>query len=300
MMLKNDEIFNFSESDFGSVISDVDNPWLTLGIMNGIADQDLLREWGGLLDIQTRILGPQEVAWLRAKGFGENCIGALEPGSGDGNYGSFLARNFPDVRIMGLEANSNLAERLEKTPDIKNYTIDLCKVGHDPIPEHVAGNFNQCFLRFVLQHTNDPTPLLTSVYKSLPVGGKVFVIEEDHAFFTVDEEWTPYSLTTDAWGRVYAAGGSDGAIGRKLPKLFAAAGFTVDEYDVILRNNVEMGDDFLDFFTQAARVWHHTDPELVTRDELEAVTEQFKTARKDHSRQFVATYPQVMLVATKK
>lgn len=163
----------FSGSQLGDLINDTDNPWLTLGIMDSIDDPDLLREWGVLLGMQTRLLGPREVEWLRSNGFGVDGAGILEPGSGDGTYGSFLARNFPEARIYGLEANSSLAGRFRPKEEVPNYSIDICKVGDDPLPQNLSGKFNQCFLRFVLQHTSDPRPLLLAAYNALPSGEAV-------------------------------------------------------------------------------------------------------------------------------
>lgn len=88
-------------------------------------------------------------------------------------------------------------------------------------------------------------------------------------------------------------------MGRKLPKLATAAGFTVNEYDVVLRNNVEMGEDFLDLFTQFSRVLHYTDSNIVTPGYLQDITDGFNGDRVKHDESFVATYPQIMLVATK-
>jgi SAM-dependent methyltransferase len=281
------------------ILNDQDNPWLTLGIMDQIEDPNLLREWIRMLDLQTRLLGHQEVEWLRTNGFGDNCT-VMEPGSGDGRYGSFLARSFRDTRIFGLEANENIAKRFDASQSTENYGIDICKVGSDPLPEKLSQGCDQCFLRFVLQHISDPRPLLKAVYDALPPGGKIYIIEEDHSFFTSEPYWLPYSLATDAWARVYAAGGSDGGIGRKLPALVAEAGFAVDAFDIVLRNNVEMGDSFLGLFEQASRVLHYTSPELLPRAELRRIETEFRADRDRHLESFVATYPQILLCATKR
>ncbi|GGW67380.1 class I SAM-dependent methyltransferase [Streptomyces xantholiticus] len=290
---------DLSGNHLGAILEDGDNPWLTLGIMDRIEDPALLHEWGRMLDLQTRLLGPREVEWLRAKGFGRDCAGIIEPGSGDGHYGSFLARNFPDARIHGLEANDSLVRRFDTARCPENYGIDICKVGNDPLPAGLAPGFDQCFLRFVLQHVSDPRPLLKAVHDALPQGGRLYIIEEDHSFFTTEPYWLPYALATDAWSRVYAAGGSDGAMGRKLPALVAEAGFEVTDFDLVLRNNVEMGNDFLELFTQAARVLHLTSPDLLNAEELRSIRDEFRLDQDRHGTRFVATYPQILLCATK-
>ncbi|MEU1281550.1 methyltransferase [Streptomyces sp. NPDC005805] len=290
---------DLSGSHLQNIVDDDDNPWLTLGIMDNIEDPDLLREWGRMLDLQTRVLGPRETAWLRSKGFGRDSVGVIEPGSGDGNFGAFLSRSFPDTPVYGLEANENLVARFDAASAPRNYGIDICTVGVDPLPERLGVGFDQCILRFVLQHMSDPTPLLKAVYEALPPGGQVFVIEEDHSFFTGGGAWPPYAAATDAWSRVYEAGGSDGAVGRKLPALLTDAGFTVRDFDIVLRNNVEMGEDFLELFTQASRVLHHTRPDLLPGDVLRSIEMRFAEDAERHSSAFVATYPQILLRATK-
>ncbi|MEV8097743.1 methyltransferase [Kitasatospora sp. NPDC085879] len=272
---------------------------MKLGIMDQIKDPALLNAWEAMLDLQTRLLGPGEVDWLRAKGFGRGGRGVIEPGSGDGHYGSYLAQCFPDLRIHGLEANGNLIARFDAARAPSNYSIDLCTVGSDPLPVKLSGAFDQCFLRFVLQHVSDPVDLLRAVHDALPPGGRLYIIEEDHFYFAAGPAWAPYDKATSAWSRVYQAGGSDGSVGRKLPGLVTEAGFEVTDYDIVLRNNVEMGNDFLDLFCQASRVLHHTSPELLPVTELHSIHQGFQADRDSHLARFVATYPQILLSATK-
>jgi tRNA G46 methylase TrmB len=49
----------------------------------------------------------------------------LEVGSGDGNYGRFLATSFPDTRVLGLEATQALIDRgIDADGELPvNYTI---------------------------------------------------------------------------------------------------------------------------------------------------------------------------------
>lgn len=289
------------------VESGADNPWLTLGIMNAIEDLALLQEWDHVLDVQTRVLGDREVAWLRAKGFSLGVSeggsrGVLEVGSANGCYGSFLARSFPEVRVYGLEANRHLAARFDAgaADAAPNYHIDICKVGEDALPPAVEGRFDRCFLRFVLQHLSDPGRILRALHDALPVGGRLYVVEEDEHFFTHYPSFEPFAIAADVWHRVCAAGGSDSAIGRKLPELVTSAGFVVDDFDIVLRNNVEMGDGFLELFTKVVRMLHRTNPEIVSEAEVRAVAEGFEASRGDHRGRYVATYPQILLAATKR
>ncbi|MFF7242137.1 methyltransferase [Streptomyces collinus] len=290
---------SFPADRTAGIADDKDNPWLTLGIMDRIEDPVLLREWGKMLDLQTRVLGPGEVDWLRQKGFARDSVGILEPGSGDGHYGSYLARCFGNTPVHGLEANEALVRRFDQGFAPSNYNISICTVGSDDLPEQVQNSVDQCLLRFVLQHVSDPGSLVRAVYDALPSGGKLYAIEEDHSFFTTEPYWLPYALATDAWSRVYEHGGSDAFIGRKLPSLLSECGFEVTDYDIILRNNVEMGDDFPKLFSQAARVLHHTAPDILPLAVLKNIDQEFTADRGEHRRMYVATYPQILVCATK-
>ncbi|MBE3016057.1 hypothetical protein IL992_43945 [Microbispora sp. NEAU-D428] len=292
------ERLDFGASAIASQITaSADNPWLTFGIMNGIKEEELLREWDNVLDVQTRILGEREVAWLRANGFGADGAGVLEVGGANGMYGSFLAGAFPDSRLFGLEANRHIAERCRT--DVLNYSMDVCKVGQEDLPARVHGAFSQCILRFTLQHVSDPLKVLSTLYESLPPGGRVFIIEEDLGYWTMHPDWRPFGVFVDALRRLYATGGSDSEMGSKLPRLVSAAGFRIDAFDISLRNNAEMGESFLDLLGSIIRMFGKTDPEVVSEADVAAVIDGFADARDDHHERFLATYPQFLLAATK-
>ncbi|MGI5380776.1 methyltransferase [Streptomyces sp. CA-251387] len=276
---------------------DQNNPWLTLGIMEKIDDENLLNAWDTFLDVQTKMLGAREISWLRVNGMGGGQAGILEIGSANGNYGSYLARNFPNKQIYGLEANPNLASLMDvdKCPD--NYGIEICKVGDEPLPERISGKFDQCLLRFVLYHVSDPVRLLRAVYDSLPSGGKLYIIEEDDAFLTSQPKWGPMEIAFDIWRRVTLAGGSNSKIGRYLPGFVTKAGFKIDAFDITLRNNVEAGQEFYDLVNNMMKVFRLTNPKIVSEAEVEEITDGLSSPSRHQN---LATYPQFLLAATKE
>ncbi|MFC7722152.1 methyltransferase [Nonomuraea recticatena] len=268
-------------------------------MMKAIEEEELLQEWEGLLDLQTQVLGEGEVAWLRSREFGTGC-GVLEVGSAAGGYGGYLARNFPGTPIFGVEANPHLARRFRRNEaSPPNYSINVSKIGEDPIPETARGRFDRCILRFVLQHVSDPARVLRAVHDALPVGGRIYVIEEDLSFLTTRPAWKPFQTTRDVWLKVTADGGTDAMIGSKLPRLATDAGFTVDDLNIVLRNNVEMGAAFGDYLTSVIRLFQKNNPDLVTEAEVRTVVDGFEASRDDHADHFVATYPQFLMTATK-
>jgi SAM-dependent methyltransferase len=278
-----------------------DDPELTLGMMSDLGEGALLDAWNRVLDIQTRGFGPREVQWLRDAGFGAGGRTVLEVGSGDGNYGRFLAESFPDTRIHGLEPTKALIDRgIEAGGELPvNYTIVPCRVGDEPIPGTGEQRYDDCLLRYVLQHTSDPVRILEAIYEALPVGGRVFAIEEDSALFVSTEDWPAYATFVDRLERVYEASGSDFQTGRKLHVLAREAGFEVEDFRIALRSNVDLGSDLLDWLIGMTQMLHHTAPSVVTRDDLAFIVGDF-THRRDTGDTMVFCYPQVMMMATKR
>ncbi|MFI8828913.1 class I SAM-dependent methyltransferase [Streptomyces sp. NPDC053431] len=292
---------DFRGSESGSIeslLSSGENPWMTLGIMDSIEDEALLKEWENVLSVQTRLLAAREVEWMKSRGLGRNGRPILEIGSANGSYGQFLANSFPHLTLFGVEANPNLSAMLDLKACPENYSIAHCKVGDEPLPQHIQNNFDDCVLRFVAQHVSDPLRLLRAAYEGLPEGGSIFVIEEDDAFFGSYPENTGFETAFDIWRRVIAVGGSNSKIGRDLPRLAAEAGFYVASYEITLRNNVEAGSHFNELFIGTTRMFHRTNPALVSIEEVELVTRHLSSSEKTEGS--VATYPQVLLHAVKR
>jgi SAM-dependent methyltransferase len=205
----------------------------------------------------------------------------LEVGSGDGNYGRFLATSFPDTRVHGLEATQALIDRgidADGELPVNYYTITACRVGDEPIRDGVR--YDDCLLRYVLQHSSDPVRILEAVYDALAVGSRVFAIEEDSALFVSTEEWPAYAAFVDRLVRVYVACGSDFTTGRKLHVLAREAGFEVEDFRIGLRSNVDLGSDMLDWLIGMTHMLHHSCPSILTRDDLEFIVGDF-TRRRD-------------------
>jgi SAM-dependent methyltransferase len=273
---------------------------LSLGMMSDLGDTELLEAWNRVLDIQTRGFGPREVQWLRDASFGAAGRAVLEVGSGDGNYGRFLAASFPETRVHGLEPTQAFIERgIDAYGELPaNYTITPCRVGDEPIPGAEDATYGDCLLRYVLQHSSDPVRVLRGVYDALPVGGRVFVIEEDSALFVSTEEWPAFAAFVDRLERVYVACGSDFQTGRKLHVLAREAGFEVEDFRIGLRTSVDLGTDLLDWLIGMTHMLHHSNPSILTRDDLELIVGDF-THRRDTGDTTVFCYPQVMMIATK-
>lgn len=125
---------------------------------------------------------------------------------------------------------------------------------------------DDCLLRYVLQHSSEPVRILRGIYDALPVGGRVFAIEEDSALFVSTEDWPAFAAFVDGLRRVYAATGSDFDAGRKLHVLAREAGFEVEDFRIGLRSNVDLGTDLIDWLIGMTHMLHHSAPAVLTRD----------------------------------
>lgn len=267
---------------------------LSAGVMNDIASDELIEAWETLLAHQARMFGPYEVQWLRENGFGAPRV--LEIGSALGEYGSFIARSFPKTRLLGVEANPQFVARARRLP--RNYSIDACVLGQSELPASLATGVDQVLARYVLQHVSDPTTVLRSAHDLLPRGGRLFVVEEDDAFFT-STGCSGFDRVTDAWRKICREQGTDSAIGRKLPELLAKTGFHVERFEIRLRTNHELGAAFFDFFAMVARVLHLSSPKTLRRAAMERAIELLEASKRELPRGPVATYPHVFALATR-
>lgn len=274
---------------------------MSSGIMKEIRDFELLTLWDRMLKIQTRILAPGELAWMKSRWAFLGDI--LEIGSGNGSYGEFLAENIPNCYFWGVEANKEIAriysDKKNVNNKVNNYEINICKFGEEKLPKKTPGKYTGCIARFVLQHSSSPERILKGIFNEIETGGRLFIIEEDMRLFIANTRWIPYDMAVNLWQRVCKDGGTNTQLGMNLPSLLSKIGFSLDDYKIELRNNVEMGDDFIELFLYCTEMLCKTAPELVENNEFMEIKKEFEKSRKTHKKMFVATYPQILVSATK-
>ncbi|GAA0846989.1 hypothetical protein ACFQVD_07140 [Streptosporangium amethystogenes subsp. fukuiense] len=61
-----------------------------------------------------------------------------------------------------------------------------------------------------------------------------------------------------------------------------------------------MDPDLGDFLASTLVMFQRTSPHLIGDDEVSTVVEGFEASREDHAVRAVATYPQVLMMATKE
>ncbi|MGG5291874.1 class I SAM-dependent methyltransferase [Pseudomonas shirazensis] len=263
------------------------------GVIRRLHDNDIQSAWARFLELQTTFFGPGEVQWLQHHQALRGDV--LEIGSALGHYGSYLAGQCAAHQVVGLEASADLIARQSSLPG--NYRIEQCRVGAQPLPERHRGRFDTCVVRYVLQHDPAPLRLLQTLHDALPVGSRIFLVEEDDRLFVSNGRYAPWDAAVAIWKRACRFGGTNSQIGMDLPILVERAGFAVEDFSIDLRSNIDNPVMFFDFFKSVVELLWLSTPEFVSDEEFAFVSMGLEQAP---PLGLCAVYPQIRLVARKR
>jgi hypothetical protein len=270
---------------------------ISFNFMNDIKDEAMVHIWDDVLTIQTKLFIQRELTWLSQHEYDKG-KGSIEIGSASGYHGSYIASNFPNLRIYGLEANPALADYGKILPE--NYSIDKCVVGKDDLPEKVVGNYTNIFMRYVLQHLTHPSKILKDIYNMLPEDGKLFIIEDDLNFARSFPYYEPYEKALELQRNVCKITGSNSQIGNQLPRLLSEAGFKIKEFKINLTSNVDDKDLFLNYLDVLVKLLYYTRPDQSTEEDYELMLKGIEDLKVSGDNEILITFSQVFVVATKK
>lgn len=262
------------------------------GVMQRLSEVGIQSAWDKVLELQTLLLGPSELTWLRHHHAFDHEV--LEVGSGKGHYGTFLANANQQQLFWGLEASKAFFDNRFQLP--RNYRIQRCRVGDDPLPDGLCSRCKTCVVRFVLQHSPKPLELLSSLYDALPKGARLFIIEEDDRLFMSHGTFPEWDKAVQAWKRACSLTGTNSQVGLALPFIVRGAGFIVDDFSINLRHSLMAPNDFFSLFSLVLSTFKETLPGLMSDDDFAAVR---GALNEEKPKGFIATYPQVLLVARK-
>jgi SAM-dependent methyltransferase len=85
-----------------------------------------------------------------------------------------------------------------------------------------AGRFDLVFCQCVLMWVAETAPAVAEIYRVLAPGGVLVALEPDYGGLI---EHPPGAAVRDLWLAALPRAGADPRLGRKLPRLLAAAGF---------------------------------------------------------------------------
>ena len=168
---------------------------------------------------------------------------AVELGCGPGYLLERLAGAFPGVQLHGLELDPLLVERADR--HLAGLGLEI-PIKHGSILDtgYPDRTFDFAVIRLVLEHLPEPMTAVREVHRILRPGGRAVFVDNDFELHLMSSPPIPELREVyDAYCRSREDEGGNPRIGRELPVLLAAGGFTDLDYDVITAHSALVGDD---------------------------------------------------------
>jgi SAM-dependent methyltransferase len=150
----------------------------------------------------------------------------LEVGSGLGILAAEVASAADGVRVVGVEKSPEQISAAVQVPGVAYVQGDA---RHLDFPD---GSFDLVYARFLLEHVPDPEQVLREMRRVTRPGGRVAACENDISLLRVDPPCPAFEEVWAAFQRFQESLGGDSGIGRRLFRLFRAAGFSEIELSV--------------------------------------------------------------------
>ena len=150
----------------------------------------------------------------------------LEVGSGLGLLAADVANAATDVHVVGVEIS---AAQISAAPAHKRVTYVQGDAHTLDFPD---GAFDLVYARYLLEHVADPQRVVREMRRVTKAGGRVGVCENDVSLIRFDPPCPAFDRAWKTFTDYQATLGGDGLIGRRLFRLFRAAGFTDVELSV--------------------------------------------------------------------
>ena len=186
-------------------------------IRGGVAGRERLR-------VLSRVMAPMTTRLLERIGVvpGARC---LDVGCGGGDVAMALGRMVgPHGMVVGVDIDEvKLALARNEAAESGLANVEYRHAGIDEIA--ADGGYDLAYARFLLSHLRDPAAALTRLAGAVRPGGVVAVQDVDYVGAFCHPPCRAYDAAWELYPRVAAYGGGDAFLGRRLPALFADAGF---------------------------------------------------------------------------
>jgi SAM-dependent methyltransferase/acyl carrier protein len=192
------------------------------------------------LNAQIDLFWPKECALYRSWGVGSN-MEIIDFGCGTGYLIEKLLNEYPSSKFTGVEQDPHLAsiarENLEKYHNVEQiFEGSILSFSSQK-------KFDVATMRLVLEHVLDPHSTLVHIRSLLKPDGRIIIIDND---FDYHLRTYPEISELDALYKAYCASRvhdkGDPCIGRRLPALLKAAGFSSIDLEIISSHNQLIGD----------------------------------------------------------
>ncbi len=190
------------------------------------------------LEVQARLAWPQESRILERLGLAQ-ARSILEIGCGPGAHLERLSSAAPDASLIGVEPDDRLralaAERV-RSAQLLEGAAEALPLETDSVDFTVA--------RYLFQHVIDPDRAAGEALRTLKPGGTLAAIEVDGEMWGISQpRFAEVQAAHEKAWRAQRRRGGDRMIGRRLWRIFAAAGFTDLSLQLFAYHSDELGLD---------------------------------------------------------
>lgn len=144
----------------------------------------------------------------------------LEVGAGLGILAADVARRAPHADVIGVELQARQLASAEAPP--KN--LQLVQADANALP-FARDTFDVVYCRYLLEHVENPSRVLSEMRRVLRPRGRVFVMENDVSVCRFDPETPSFDHVWARFVELQQKLGGDALIGRRLFSLLKRAGF---------------------------------------------------------------------------
>jgi SAM-dependent methyltransferase len=205
----------------------------TYTIRGGVAGRERLR-------VLSRVIGPLTLALLERVRV-PAAARCLDAGCGGGDVSLVLAALAgAEGAVVGIDVDEvklALAREEARAAGVGNVEYRLS--GVEAVPPD--GTFDVAVARFLLSHLPDPAAGLEHLAAAVRPGGVVAVQDIDYTGGFCHPPCAGFDYAWDMYPRTVHHAGGDATVGRRLPALFAAAGF--EDIDVTIEQPAGFGPD---------------------------------------------------------
>ena len=142
----------------------------------------------------------------------------LEVGSGLGILAAEVSASAEGVRVVGVEISADQIGAAAASPGVEYVQGDAHEL------RFADGSFDLVYARYLLEHVGDPVGVLGEMRRVTRAGGRVAVMENDVSLLRFDPPCPAFEEVWSLFARYQSQLGGDAEIGRRLYRLFRAAG----------------------------------------------------------------------------
>lgn len=269
-----------------------------MGIFERIISMDLKEMMAAHLTLQVDVAFDKHYDFMVRHGLGE-CVEVLDAGVGTGYFCCRVAELNPQIAFTGIDNNDDMVERATKTAQEMETTNTRWLNENALEPTELASRqFDGIMLRFAAGHMMPVEQLLTTAFRLLKPGGRIWIIDVDLKYMGCTPPHEAFDLYKVGTKKLYEAHGIDSHLGGRLPSLLEAAGFQSPISEVDYMSNREIGvRNYQRYLLHEARLFNAYQPDAISDDALQQIGAFVENVVP--SDEFYGRYGVVMIAAQK-